>query len=123
MGLNGLKRKIYKKLNKRPQVFIQFTNVPNFNMIGSFFTSLGCPKVLGKNGSQGPKNEYLKKASLGIHPIHKCVKFQRDCAILFFSRLLQSFREKLVPRTYKGRFSKKSISRYSYNPQVCQISA
>jgi len=37
-------------------------------MIGPFLTSLGCPKVLEKNGSQEPKK------APGIHPIYKCAK-------------------------------------------------
>jgi len=65
-------------------------------MIGPFLTSQGCPEVLGKNGSQGPKKEYfqkMKKFSLGIHPIHKCVKFQHDWDIVDFHRLPQRFRK------------------------------
>jgi len=40
-------------------------------MIGPFFTSLRCLKVLEEKGSQGPKNEYfekIKNTSPGIHP-------------------------------------------------------
>jgi len=48
-------------------------------MIGLFSTSLGCPEVLRKNESQGPKKGDFKKwnkAPKDIHPIYKRAKLQ-----------------------------------------------
>jgi len=53
--------KNFQKMKKKTQVFIQTTSVPNFNMIRPILTSLGCPKILEKNGSQGPKKRDFQK--------------------------------------------------------------
>jgi len=39
----------FQKLKRKHP--IDFTSVPNFNIFGPFLTSLGCLKVLEKNGS------------------------------------------------------------------------
>jgi len=76
-GPKGPKRKIFKKYR---QIFIQCTIVPNFNMIGPFLTSLGCPDVFGKNRSQGPKKEDFQK-------MKKKTRYSSNTSVLNFSMI------------------------------------
>jgi len=43
---------ILSKIKKKKPRYSSTPRRPNFKMIGSFFTSLGCPEVLEKNRSQ-----------------------------------------------------------------------
>jgi len=61
-GSQGVKR--YSKIIINTP--IQSTIVPNFNMIGPFFTSAGFPKDLKKNGSQWPKKRDFQNMNLQV---------------------------------------------------------
>jgi len=59
-----------KRVPRAQKRIFSTKQAPLFSQFTSVLCALGCSKVLGKNGSQGPKKEDLKneKTPPGTHP-------------------------------------------------------